>query len=353
MAAVARDGVYMSRDTGTNWSKVFTAAFTGDHIKQDMLSMSSNGSVVVTTRGYTQNTGTNWSNWAIPDTHGKYWVYGNTTNLYRTDDYTGPTYRYTFVPATFVATPLYLYGDATTPGSFRVTYSPADAGAVIQTYNAGTWANVAVLDGGGSQPPIAQNVNYAGYTASNLHLRALSIYNAGGMTNNGSILPAVSNSFSLGSLAKPWTHLYLATNSLYLGTNKVTVVAGAMKLNGADVGGGGSGSIKHTVAEKSDDYAVQIADSSKTIVLTGAAAKVFSLPSVAAGDVGTWYTFVKSGSGQLTIDAADSDVIIDSGVGDTVYNNTAAETYATLTLELVRETQWVATASFGTWTTTD
>jgi len=126
-----------------------------------------------------------------------------------------------------------------------------------------------------------------------------------------------------------------------------------MKLNGADVGGGGSGSIKHTVAEKSDDYAVQIADSSKTIVLTGAAAKVFSLPSVAAGDVGTWYTFVKSGSGQLTIDAADSDIIIDSGAGDTVYNNTAAETYATITLELVSETQWIATASFGTWTTTD
>lgn len=194
--------------------------------------------------------------------------------------------------------------------------------------------------GGGSQTPIAQNVNYAGYTASNVVLRTLATY------------PMASNQYDLGTAALPYRHLYLATNSLYLGTNKVTVVAGAMKLNGASVGGTSS-SIKWTVEEKGIAYGVQVADSSKTITLTGTTARIFSLPSVAAGDIGTWYTFAKLGSGQLTIDAADSDYIIDSGAGDTVYNNTAGETYATLTLELVTSNKWIATGAFGTWTTTD
>ena len=118
------------------------------------------------------------------------------------------------------------------------------------------------------------------------------------------------------------------------------------------VGRGSLVDIKRTVIAKSDDYSVTLTDSSRTFVMT-AVGKTISLPSVAAADIGTWYTFVKDNAGTLTIDAADSDTIADSGAGDTIYDSEASETYATITLQLIGETKWVITGAHGTWITTD
>jgi hypothetical protein len=98
---------------------------------------------------------------------------------------------------------------------------------------------------------------------------------------------------------------------------------------------------------------VQLTDIGRTFVATNTATTTFSLPSVDASNIGLWYTFVKNTAAQVTIDAADSDRIADSGAGDTIYDNQAGEVYATITLQLVSETNWVVTGAMGTWTTTD
>jgi len=91
----------------------------------------------------------------------------------------------------------------------------------------------------------------------------------------------------------------------------------------------------------------------ETITCTSASAETFYLPSVDVSHVGAWFRFVKLGPGDLTVEAADSDKIADSGVGDTIYNDEPLQTYATLTLLLVSATQWAITEGHGTWTTTD
>jgi hypothetical protein len=105
---------------------------------------------------------------------------------------------------------------------------------------------------------------------------------------------------------------------------------------------------------KTDDYTVTLADRNKTLVMNVATnAKTFSFPSVAATNVGLRYTFAKINTGKLTIDAADSDKIADSGAGDGIYNDQTLEVYASITLELISETQWVIVGADGIWVTTD
>lgn len=108
----------------------------------------------------------------------------------------------------------------------------------------------------------------------------------------------------------------------------------------------------HPTETKSDTYNVTTSDYGKTFVMD-TAAKAFNLPSVDASNIGLWFTFVKTNAGTLTIDAADSDKISDSGAGDTIYDDQAGEVYATITLQLVSATQWAIIGADGTWVTTD
>ena len=81
--------------------------------------------------------------------------------------------------------------------------------------------------------------------------------------------------------------------------------------------------------------------------------KTFTLPSVAAGDIGKVITFIKLGAGKVTIDAADSDTIYDSAAGGTLYNDIATETYASATIMLTAATSWSLINSSGIgWITT-
>lgn len=116
-------------------------------------------------------------------------------------------------------------------------------------------------------------------------------------------------------------------------------------------GEGGAG--KWVVETKTDTYNVLLTDVAKTLVMDSADNKIFHLPSVAGGDVGTWFTFVKAGTGTLLLDAADSDTIDDSAAGAGIYNEQADETFATMTLQLVTETKWAITGARGIWTTAE
>ena len=107
------------------------------------------------------------------------------------------------------------------------------------------------------------------------------------------------------------------------------------------------------VEDKTDSYSVASADFGKTLRMNSADEKTFTLPSVGAADNGARLTFVKLGAGKLNIATADSDVIADSAAGGTIYNSTAAETYATLAIEYVHgSVKWVVRGAHGTWTTT-
>ena len=109
-----------------------------------------------------------------------------------------------------------------------------------------------------------------------------------------------------------------------------------------------------TITAKTDNYTVLTTDGGidSTLTMTNDNAKTFTLPSVAAGNVGLQYTFVKLGPGKLTIAAADSDIIGGSGAGGTVYDDEAGETHATITIQLANATKWVILGYHGTWVTT-
>ena len=95
------------------------------------------------------------------------------------------------------------------------------------------------------------------------------------------------------------------------------------------------------------------ADFGKTITVNSASAQTITLPSVSSADIGAVVKVVKLGAGKVTIDAADTDTIADSGAGDTIYNNAATPPYASLELMLVTDTQWAIIDGNGSWITTD
>lgn len=79
---------------------------------------------------------------------------------------------------------------------------------------------------------------------------------------------------------------------------------------------------------------------------------VYTLPATTAGDTGIQFTFAKIGDGSISIKASGDDVVADSSVGGEIYNNFSIETYATITLLLVRGNRWIIMGAHGTWSTT-
>ena len=124
--------------------------------------------------------------------------------------------------------------------------------------------------------------------------------------------------------------------------------------DGQDVVFGSTQAKQISTLAKTADYAVTTDDFGKSIRVTSTSTVTMTLPSVGADEDGALLRFVKCAAGQLTIDAADSDKIADSGAGDTIYNAVAAQTYATISLEYVHSlVTWVVTGAHGTWVTTD
>ncbi|HBB66246.1 MAG TPA: hypothetical protein DCZ93_02880 [Elusimicrobia bacterium] len=95
------------------------------------------------------------------------------------------------------------------------------------------------------------------------------------------------------------------------------------------------------------------ADFGKTITVNSASAQVVYLPAVDASNIGATFRIVKLGAGRVTVDAADSDTINNSGAGDTIYNNAVVPPYASVDLLLVTDTGWAIVGGQGAWITTD
>jgi hypothetical protein len=105
------------------------------------------------------------------------------------------------------------------------------------------------------------------------------------------------------------------------------------------------------VEAKTDNYTVTLNDFGKTFVMNTTTSKTFSLPSVASGEIGSWVEFVKIPSGEIHIDAADSDTIEDSSAGGEIYCSGELGP-ASLKLKLVTATWWKIESGVGPWQTT-
>ena len=112
--------------------------------------------------------------------------------------------------------------------------------------------------------------------------------------------------------------------------------------------------ISETVVYNATDTTINlaIADLNKIHVIDNPLAVVVNLPSVDADDVLRWIEFHKIGVGNLTINAADADVIADSAAGGNIANTAAAETFSFVKLGLIRATRWGIRGMLGSWTTT-
>ena len=114
----------------------------------------------------------------------------------------------------------------------------------------------------------------------------------------------------------------------------------------------GGGSSNLTILDKTDDYTIQTTDLGKIITMDATTSKTLTFPSVGSSDIGLYFTIVKKGSGDLVIQASDSDTILDSSAGGTLSNTVSTDIYSTLTLVLISETEWITKgATSGYWVT--
>lgn len=182
---------------------------------------------------------------------------------------------------------------------------------------------------------------------------AIKIAHSGLVTTAGDII--YFNGTNLVRLAKGTTNQYLKTGTAPSWDTPLSATAFILTLmDDADAATARAtldAEQLWSVVAKTDNYNVLTTDDRTTFTMTAATTKTFTLPSVAAGNIGLMYRFVKLGAGQVTIDAADSDTIADSGAGDTIYCDDTG--YATITLVLATATAWQIVAGQGSWTTTD
>jgi hypothetical protein len=117
---------------------------------------------------------------------------------------------------------------------------------------------------------------------------------------------------------------------------------------GAVIGRGFGG--KFTINPKTNDYAVTRENVAITFTMDSLSPHTFFLPYVDGSNLGIWYTFVKLGSGAVTIKAYGTDVIAESSPGGTATNSQATELFSSITIQFVSVGKWIITASTGTWT---
>ncbi|KKN59904.1 hypothetical protein LCGC14_0537290 [marine sediment metagenome] len=117
-------------------------------------------------------------------------------------------------------------------------------------------------------------------------------------------------------------------------------------------GGDGLSSLSWTAETKTADYTITTSDFNKTIRMSSADDKIFTLPSVGASEDGERITLAKTGAGKVTIQTADSDKIDSSTAGGGILCNQINEIYSNITLEYVDgNTMWIIIGARGTWST--
>ena len=120
-----------------------------------------------------------------------------------------------------------------------------------------------------------------------------------------------------------------------------------------DISGGGyslTNDRKKTSAISSDPT-ITVASTGKTYVVDTSSGDVsIALPAyAAAGDIGSFYTFVKNGANKLTLTVTSGEYIADGNTS--VYDDQTTEIWANITVQRINSTQYIITGGHGTWVT--
>ena len=105
-----------------------------------------------------------------------------------------------------------------------------------------------------------------------------------------------------------------------------------------------------TVSNKTDDYNVLLTDFGKVLTMSNSATKTFFLPSDLSSVVGKTITFAKIGVGKTIVQANTGQSIAGSTSGGVVFDDAAAETFATVTLLVASASALLIVGIDGTWT---
>jgi len=114
--------------------------------------------------------------------------------------------------------------------------------------------------------------------------------------------------------------------------------------------GNGAGGPQSVSTTYTANHTVLLLQVGQTLIMNSVSDRVFTMCSVAAANIGVWFEFCNINTGKITIDAADSDIIVDSAAGATIYCDD--DYIATIILKLVSATRWLSFGATGTWTTT-
>ncbi|MBP7796784.1 MAG: hypothetical protein KA059_08435 [Elusimicrobiales bacterium] len=156
----------------------------------------------------------------------------------------------------------------------------------------------------------------------------------------------------VGSQTAPFISVVNSANSELLTLNAEGNLGIGTTNPGAKLDVNGDVRLARVLTQAADSgITISTADFGKTITINSSSDQTVTLPSVSASDVGATITVVKLGSGKVTIDAPSGVYIADSSAGGTIYNNTASQTYATISLRLVTADKWVIMWGDGCWTT--
>lgn len=151
----------------------------------------------------------------------------------------------------------------------------------------------------------------------------------------------------------------IATNAateLVSVTNLASWIAGGI---GIEITDDGDGTITvrngvYTVVNHDSDTILTLTDMRKIHIMDiSGGEKTFTLPSVAAANLGDWIILVRLGTAnRLLIQAADTDTILDSSAGGTIECSDATYDLSAFSPLLLTATRWGAgPGCFGIWDT--
>ena len=114
----------------------------------------------------------------------------------------------------------------------------------------------------------------------------------------------------------------------------------------------GESSLKIPIETHTTDTILALSDLHKIHIFNSAGDRTCTLPSVSSSHLGRWVVIAKQGTGDLVIQTADADTIIDSTAGGIIECTTNDYPMQKIALMLMTSTEWHNwKGSFGVWST--